>query len=141
MSIIIGPLLVPSTPEDAVVAAFKRHDLADEHVVVEVLDQDIGVWTWRLTADAPKVLDSEVVTVEGVVGDDGMWRPTAPAGHPSIEHGIVVASEFGWLVVVRNQHKADEDLVQAAQDLDAGEKEPGSAGQNPATANLRAELS
>lgn len=114
MAIIFRPPGQPTTPEAAVAAAFQAQAIVPEHVVVSVLDEEINTWTWRLDADAPAVIDTDVVTVDGLICDS-IWRPVGPADRPQIHQGIITDSEQGWLVAV-GDGESEDDLVLAVRE-------------------------
>ncbi len=116
----------PTTPQEAVAAAYEDQGLLVEHVVVEAVEPD--VWRWHLTAGAPVLVHDDVWQLDP---DDAVAETEGEdaLGLPEVDAGIVHESQDrGWIVVCSEMDDVDEeDLVdearQAVRDFEAMEAE------------------
>ena len=117
LTILVGPLVNPTSPFEALAAGFARQvDLAEHHVeLTEVILPDepgLVVWRWDLTEDAPAVLDRGAwcfdLTSEGRVA-----FPVGEDAHPHLDWGLVFHDlEMAvWMIVADDQDDSAEVLV------------------------------
>lgn len=106
----------PDTPEKAVASAFTAHGVRPEHVEAERIGGEDDAWRWRLTPDAPVILDDEITTFD-VQRMRGLLVPSR-ARHPSIERGVAADLDpVGWVIVVAYADGAvdEADLIDEAR--------------------------
>ena len=118
MTILIGPLMKPTSPFEALAAGFVRQvELAEHHVdLTEVSfpgEPDLEVWRWDLTEDAPTIVDrgawcfdmSPLGRVVFLVGEDA---------HPHLDWGLVFhdPETACWMVVADDQDEPLATLIE-----------------------------
>ena len=101
-------------PEQAVAQAMQL-DLMPAHIRVHQLHRSgAPIWRWSLVDGAPHVRDPEVTVYPGIE-EQGHWRQTAPAIHPELRGGVVVATAHGWVVVATDSaEETTTELVEQA---------------------------
>ena len=118
MTILIGPLMNPTTPFEALAAAFSRQvELAEHHVELAEVnlpgEPDLEVWRWDLAEDAPTIVDrgawcfdmSPLGRVVFLVGEDA---------YTHLDWGLVFhdPETAVWMVVADDQDDSAEVLVE-----------------------------
>ena len=105
MALLIGPYIHDPdvTPAEVVLEALRtlQPALGIEHIQVVSVHHPQGlpspIWRAVILPGSPPILDEDIETVDGVM-EDGHWRPTGPAGHPTITRAVAVSTSHGWVV-------------------------------------------
>ena len=120
MTLTQGPFRAGSAPE-AVARAFQVEGLLVEHVAVEAIQgpAGAGAFRWWLRDGAPSIVDREIISFD-VHEHRGVLTPTNPR-HPTIDQGVVVETDEGWVIATGDESEADqiEMALRHAPDLEA----------------------